>query len=545
MVKGMRHLFLPADQGNLRSRSGAFDLPSVLIGVAVVAILAIGVMAAIFGVIPWAQDRAAKQDLAAITTAQGTTYAQAGSFSDKAALVAKGWLGGDAPEGLDTRTDNEGKCYVAVTTSKTGNRFLVSNTEPSPREVNSSDTWCSGGLINPDTSPVMISTWDTSLAESCREITLPVAGFSGTVNWGDGVTDNKVTHTYATAGEVKIRIDGTFSAWSSGYSSDDVKQCLLSVDRWGATKTTDLREAFSGANRLKHVEAIPHTTQDLRNAFISVGTNFTLGDLNTSEVTTMAGMFKWAPAFNSPVNFDTSKVTDMQSMFNGAQAFNQPVKFDTSAVTNMNYMFFAAYAFNQPVNFDTSQVTGTYCMFGSARAFNQPVNFDTRNVTDMGSIFDGASSFNQPVAFDTSKVTNMASMFSFAGKFNQPVNFDTSNVTNMNSMFRSASAFDQPVNFNTSRVTNMGGMFQSAAAFNQPVPFDTSSVRDMSWMFKKAKEFNQPLGFDTSKVTDMAYMLDGADAFDQNLSGWNVKAVTNHEAFARLGDAYMPKFAGG
>ena len=157
----------------IRQQSGAFDLPSVLIGVAVVAILAVGVMAAVFGVIPWAQDRAALQDLAAVNTAQGAAYAHAGSFADKNTLAGSGWLGEGTPGKLQARADPGGECYVAVTTAKTGNRFIVGSENPAPRPLEDDDSWCSGVLVH-DTAPVMVSTWDTSLADTCTEITLPL-----------------------------------------------------------------------------------------------------------------------------------------------------------------------------------------------------------------------------------------------------------------------------------------------------------------------------------------------------------------------------------
>eukprot|EP00325_Prymnesiales_sp_UTEX-LB-985_P002697 CAMPEP_0174701400 /NCGR_PEP_ID=MMETSP1094-20130205/6048_1 /TAXON_ID=156173 /ORGANISM="Chrysochromulina brevifilum, Strain UTEX LB 985" /LENGTH=170 /DNA_ID=CAMNT_0015899035 /DNA_START=44 /DNA_END=553 /DNA_ORIENTATION=+ len=50
-----------------------------------------------------------------------------------------------------------------------------------------------------------------------------------------------------------------------------------------------------------------------------------LDNLDTSEVTTMKGMFYNAEAFNQAVAFNTSKVTTMEEMFRGAAAFNQAV----------------------------------------------------------------------------------------------------------------------------------------------------------------------------------------------------------------------------
>ena len=571
----------PAPAVPVRSRqSGAFDLPSVLIGVAVVAILAIGVMAAVFGVIPWAQDRAAQQDLAAVTTAQGTNYARDGSFADKDALVGAGWLGEGTPEALETKAGTEGKCYVAVATSKTGKRFVATSDRPAPQPLTSNDAWCSGTLIAPDTAAVMVSTWNTSAAE-CREITLPVTGLKGTVSWGDGSTDAKTTHTFDGAGETQIRIDGTFTAWGSNGWAD--ARCLIAVDRWGMTGTSDLSYAFSEADSLRHVESIPATTTNLGFVFQNVDSAFTLGRLYTANVTTMVSAFDGAAAFNQPLEFNTSRVTSMYRMFRGASAFNSRVAFDTSGVVNMASMFWEAASFNQQVSFDTARVTSMGSMFRDAHVFNQPVpfntskvtemnymfsgthsfdqplNFDTANVVTLASMFSGATAFNHPVAFDTAKTTTMYDMFKLAAAFNQPVNFNTSKVTTMyqmfmgaaafnqpvinfdtsqvtttTSMFNGARVFDQPVNFDTSQVMSMVNMFLNAYQFNHPVRFNTSKVTDMMQMFNGAQAFNQPLNFDTSKVTNMTQMFMNARSFNQDLSEWNVTRVSpeNRSSFS-------------
>ena len=121
-------------------------------------------------------------------------------------------------------------------------------------------------------------------------------------------------------------------------------------------------------------------------------------------------------SINQPLDgWDTSNVTTMSGMFLHATAFNQPLDgWDTSNVTTMSRMFFQATAFNQPLNFDTRNVTTMSQMFCYAGAFNQLLNFDTRNVNDMNLMFNGAMSFNQPLNFDIGNMTLMAGMFSDA-----------------------------------------------------------------------------------------------------------------------------------
>lgn len=127
-----------------KNEKGAFDLPSIMIGVAVVAILTVGVLAAIFGVIPWAQDNAAKQDASAVVTAQGVYHAQFGS--DKASgerYASLTTLQGDPvnllPDDLKTGridvTVNEAgqpDKFTVTVTSETGATFTATSDSPTP-----------------------------------------------------------------------------------------------------------------------------------------------------------------------------------------------------------------------------------------------------------------------------------------------------------------------------------------------------------------------------------------------------------------------------
>ncbi len=70
---------------------------------------------------------------------------------------------------------------------------------------------------------------------------------------------------------------------------------------------------------------------------------------------------------------NTSNVTDMSSMFKYAQSFNQDISnWDTSNVTNMSDMFYYAKSFNQDIsNWDTSKVTDMSSMFEDAQSMEE------------------------------------------------------------------------------------------------------------------------------------------------------------------------------
>lgn len=144
--------------GALRSSSGAFDLPSIITGVVVVGILTVGVLAVIFGVIPFVQNNGAKQDLMAINTAQGVTYAKHDQrYKDLDGLVDAGLISGMNPEKTEVTTSNEGKGFRAVVTSGTGQKWFITHENSVPRELKDEDasaggvSW-TGEWCSPDTS---------------------------------------------------------------------------------------------------------------------------------------------------------------------------------------------------------------------------------------------------------------------------------------------------------------------------------------------------------------------------------------------------------
>ena len=81
--------------------------------------------------------------------------------------------------------------------------------------------------------------------------------------------------------------------------------------------------------------------------------------------------------------WDTSNVTTMEGMFAGALSFNATLLWNTSAVTNMREMFSGA---------DSFAGTGSYLGVPVLSTWN------TSNVTIMTDMFNGASSFNADIS---------------------------------------------------------------------------------------------------------------------------------------------------
>ena len=93
--------------------------------------------------------------------------------------------------------------------------------------------------------------------------------------------------------------------------------------------------------------------------------------------------------FNSQLTWDTSQVTTMNGMFWGEDAFNHHLVWDTSRVKSMRFMFYGASDFNQQLAWDTSKVTDMDHMFYNASDFNQQLVWDTGDELDEGHVRAG------------------------------------------------------------------------------------------------------------------------------------------------------------
>jgi surface protein len=217
-----------------------------------------------------------------------------------------------------------------------------------------------------DHDPIMETTWNTT-DPLCRRISLPISGdVNVKMSSPDGshstfTNVGKTLHdiSFPNAGEHRVILEGTFDKWGGLNWLDN--KCLISVDRWGETGTTNLDHAFHNADNLKKVTAIPSTTKNLTAAFKEVGSDFTLGNLNTSSVTNMKDTFNGAVKFKGDIsNWDTSEVSHMGWMFYNATEFNSDLsKWKTPNVTTMTYMFYLAKEFNRDLSgWSVAQVTG-------------------------------------------------------------------------------------------------------------------------------------------------------------------------------------------
>ena len=258
------------------------------------------------------------------------------------------------------------------------------------------------------------TTWKTTTANDT--ITIPTKGggsatdYDFWINWGDGTVQNitgddpNPSHTYSDADTFTVKITGTFHHFYLNNKAD-IKDKLLSVEKWGNIAWESMANMFFGASNLT---------------------------LNATD---------------TPV---LSNVTNMTSMFENAFAFNQDISgWNVSNVENMSGMFRDATAFNQDIGaWNVSNVESMWVMFLNALAFNEDIgDWNVSNVENMSYMFNSATSFNQDIgAWNVSNVENMSYMFNSATSFNQDIGaWNVSNVENMSYMFLNAAAFNQDI----------------------------------------------------------------------------------------------------
>ncbi len=173
-----------------------------------------------------------------------------------------------------------------------------------------------------------------TIADAGTTVRLPLAGtVSCSVAWGDGspaeaVTSTLPSHSYASAGEYKVRVSGTVTALDSENisSSRSPASSLTAIHQWGKTGLTSLYSAFYYCTGLT---ALPEDT-----------------DGSFSEVTTFEWAFGDCTSLKSvPVGLFTncSKVTTYADLFyecGSLEALPEGLFDNSTAVTSFAQAFY-------------------------------------------------------------------------------------------------------------------------------------------------------------------------------------------------------------
>jgi len=198
--------------------------------------------------------------------------------------------------------------------------------------------------------------------------------FNATVDYGDGTgsqtvtayNDSNLTHSFATAGQYTITIDGTFP--TIRFFNDATSAALVDeVVDLGDVGWLMLYGGFEGCTNLTAFNTGTANTANnvIVQRMLKDCTNLTTLDLtnfNTSNVNAFASMFQGCESITTLdlSSFDTSNVTSMFAMF--WRCLNLTTldvsSFDTSSATDMRFMFYRTNLTDLDIkHFDVSSVT--------------------------------------------------------------------------------------------------------------------------------------------------------------------------------------------
>ncbi len=262
--------------------------------------------------------------------------------------------------------------------------------------------------------------------------------FNGFINY-IGIVDNELydlpDENYPYIG--RITLEGCYKGVSIESNN------FGDIEEWKVGSVHDMSGMFRDATNFNEniskwrLHDVSNTSFMFNNA-TSFNNNLTLwnGIKNIENITSMESMFEGATSYdNSGVELvwsDTSGLLNTKNMFKDS-SFNQDISLNTTNVTTMQGMFNNNTEFNRNISsFNTKKVTDMSEMFKDAVKFT---NRDTstglnedlwetegiKSVTTMESMFEGASAFNAGVTqWDVSNVKNMVHMFKNATSFDQP-----------------------------------------------------------------------------------------------------------------------------
>ena len=285
--------------------------------------------------------------------------------------------------------------------------------------------------------------------------------------------------------------------------------------------------------------------------------------LNTSEVTSMEGMFKKSSNLENLelLYLNTENVENMECMFGNCSALTSLdlTNFNTESVTNMNGMFYGCQSLssiycnddwsslNQNAGFTSTD------MFSGCEALPSYSNSNDNDITYAKPSAMGGYFTKRPAAYavlddegtltfyyDESKAARVGEIYNIPWNsgdledWNEPgwlkyddegngnaaiesVKFDASfseyRLESAYDMFATCTALTSIdfTNFNTSNVKNMSGMFFNCSSLTalELSGFDTRNVEDMSYMFSKCYALTSLdlRNFNTGNVTNMEGMF--------------------------------------
>ncbi|WP_162182443.1 BspA family leucine-rich repeat surface protein [Lacinutrix jangbogonensis] len=488
--------------------------------------------------------------------------------------------------GWNTLSGIEIAIPTGITFSGGNSNFCLGEAARTNLDTTHSWTITDGGK---DCSSAFITTWKTDNEgvtndNSIRILTNGVDSYNFNINWGDGTNNSNVTgtitHTYATAGNYTVTINGDFPLFWFGNTGD--KEKLLSVDQWGDQVWKSMQGSFYGCTNMV-INATDSPDLSEVTSFINIfrGATVMNQDISTwdvGNVESMTAAFFGATAFNKDLStWDVSNVLNMNNMFANATVFDHNLgDWDISSVSSMANMFNNAalslsnydntlIGWNTLSGSETAIPTGVtfsggnskYCSGEAART-----NLDTTHnwtITDDGKVIDCLPFISTWKTNNTGQTNNnsirIPKLTSSSYVYNYIVDWGDGQ-TDTNVTGSRVHTYDLPGTYIVKiygdyphmRFANTGdklkilsieqwgnqqwaSMERSFEGCNNLVISatdnpDLSQATSFYRIFKEATSMNQDIsGWNVSTITNMVSTFYGATAFNQDISTWNVSNV--------------------
>tara|TARA_R110002012_G_scaffold198801_1_gene367717 strand:+ start:894 stop:2303 length:1410 start_codon:yes stop_codon:yes gene_type:complete len=189
--------------------------------------------------------------------------------------------------------------------------------------------------------------------------TVASGSYNCTVLWGDGSSDTitsynqaEVRHTYTSAGEYQISIEGTIQGWQFNNTQDRLK--ILNISNYGALNISTNKAFFGCSNLEANATDYPTISTDSLESMFEGCTNFdgVVDEWNVSGVYFFDKMFKDCFSFDQPLNsWNTENSGSYVSMFENCITFNQDLSnWQVEAVIDMSRMFYNCVQFNGEIS---------------------------------------------------------------------------------------------------------------------------------------------------------------------------------------------------
>tara|TARA_R110000796_G_scaffold54709_1_gene127863 strand:+ start:447 stop:2615 length:2169 start_codon:yes stop_codon:yes gene_type:complete len=397
-----------------------------------------------------------------------------------------------------------------------------------------------------------------------QSFTIPCASgtFNATVNYGDGTNtltvttynDANLTHSFTSAGQYTITIDGVFTNVSF-FDNADSRVLVDEVVDLGDVGWLSLANAFRECTNLTSFTNGTGDTSNVDNMFALFAScqnlvNVDLNGFSTASANNILFMFAGCSSLITIdiSGFDLSATTSFSALFSACTSLQTVILtgLDTSNIQNFDGLFRECYSLvNLDVSgFDTSKATITRAMFKNCQSLTalDVTNFDTSNVTNIQEMFSNCISLTalDVTNFDTSNVATMFSMFSNCNSLTalDVTNFDTSNVNSMSQMFISCSSLTSldVRNFNTEKVVSLRQAFNNCNSLTslQLGAFNNLVATDMFRTFFQCESLVtlDLSGFITPQAVNMQQMFAQSESLTNlQISHFDISKVVNGDNF--------------